>query len=988
MATRWIDTKDLCITDMQLELVSQLEIHEMRAARAYEGVLHLLYGKRHPGWESLLAYGLRDIIDILVGAREHDLKEGEKKEGRHKRLARTFDRTTHSKYDLGTEYNALTSIRGEIKGMAHRGRPIEEERLLSMASEIERILHKLTASQTVVNDRVDEIMSGPHTAEGAAELVNMISTGATQYHIIGRLPPRWVDFMAEAGFFRDSEKYWAAHRYLYRCTRDHPGSVARIITSYDPKAVEGNDLLYIDILELALQIPAKHAETVARYLLEKGLYSKFERDPGRYFEIVRRTYAGGRRDLAAGLLYKALSQLWSSGAQSRHGLVLDRVGSIIKENPGEDLLPLLRTMADLLDRYIDTGTDPRTSAEDSSLSRERPYISDSEDNMPDTIKTAMITHVRDCLHAVGRGGGNLQKALDAISGRRHLVWRRMEMHVYCKFPGFEDQMIGHALKYAWEYNVRHEYREMLGHMGSIPDDAKERIQEAIMAGPGKDEMGRLRAKHGGRTGTVLDYRRLQLLEAASGWIDEERLAAYSSLAKKYEGGQEDEVPELAGKSTGEVFDIMGRLGPEAAYGTLSEFSGVVRDDSGAASEMAMQLKGADPAVQAKFFAGLEEAVREGGAIQWDGVMQLVRHVVSHLSERYHRTSEPVIAACHMMRAIMRRKKNPAPRAQAWEAASALARRRPAGRGFGKEEGMFTRSLNDIEGLSFHIMVLYVLWDAGDGLSQKARKMLDGYIGDPGTHEASRNAVLGAYMPSLSRRDRGWALGMAEILLGGDGGAAFWNGYVMMNPPYLDFFPALAKWYDRFLNGDGNQRGSRMHMETFSHVLAVYLHGPEADDIFGRFVGSIRADETGLVDRCVSGIDMAIKSLDDPDIDWDKIGALWTHKAFLGRDLSVWLMGSKHGGMIKHYARHVEERAGMHAEFTMTDMLVDELGKHASEFPSEVAGILGLMVDRPAGKLVPRGIHAVLDKLEGAGGGVARAAVIIRERAATLGCEPV
>ena len=980
MDAGWINTEDLKLTDMQRELIFQLGAHEKRAARAYEGALHLLHGKRHPGWESLLAYGLRDIIDILMEARKH---ETVKKEGNTKKLARTIDRTTHSKYNLEAEYQALTGIRGRLKCIGHRGSDDQVGELISMTSKMERILHKLTMSQTKANKMLDEIMSMRPTPEMARKIIRMIATGATQYHIVNKLPPSWIDCMEEAGFFKEPGKYWAATRYLGRCIK-YPDDVARIITSYDAETVRGNKLLYVDILELALRLGLEHAKTVARYLFENGLYSKFERDPGRCFEIIRRMYAGGERDLAAGLLYKALSQLRGPAAQLRYGSVLDRIGMIVKEHSGDGMVPLMRAMADSLDWYIDTGEDGGTSDEDSSMSKERLHIADSDENMPDSVKTAMVTHVRDCLYAVERGGGDLRIAMGAISGRKHLVWRRMEMHVYCKFPGFEDQMIEHALRYVWQNDVRHECRAMLERMESVSEEDRNRIQDAIMSGPGGAELDELYAKHGDKTDTVLGYRRLRLLEAASGWLDGGRMDAYMRLSKKYAGDLEEEEPVIAGKSMEEAFKIMGSRGHRTQYELLDEFLEMIKGDPAGASSMTMRLEGADPAVQAKFFAGIEEAVRGGGKIDWKEVMELVRHVISRLSEDDYRTSGPVAAACNMLRALMAGKRDPGPRKIAWEAVSGLALMPPTVREFGADDEAFTRSINGIKGLSFHIMVLYVLWDTGDGLSRRAREVLDGYAGDQRMHEASRNAVLGAYMPSLSRGDREWALGIAESLLCGHNGAAFWNGYVLRNPPYSDFFTALARWYDEFLNVEGDRRGNRAHIATVHHVLAAYLYGEEADDIFGRFIKSVKAEEAELVDHLVSGIDMAMKSWDDPGIDWGKIKDLWIHEAFLGRDLSVWFMGNKHREVIKDYAKHVERRSVMHAKFDMTEILVNELGGYATKFPSEVAGILDHMVDNPAGGLVPLGIHAVLDELEGAGGEAAEKARVIREKAAALG----
>lgn len=138
-------TTDLDITQVRSELVPQIKAHDRRSARAYEGVLHIRDGVRHLGWEQLLAYGLRDVIGILI-------KEGDgratKRQEQARAIARKLGMITGHGCSRMQECLTLVDIHDKMKGIAHRGDPPVEEDLLSTLEKAERILHLLTAPQT------------------------------------------------------------------------------------------------------------------------------------------------------------------------------------------------------------------------------------------------------------------------------------------------------------------------------------------------------------------------------------------------------------------------------------------------------------------------------------------------------------------------------------------------------------------------------------------------------------------------------------------------------------------------------------------------------------------------------------------------------------------------------------------------------------------------------------------------------------------------
>ena len=955
-------TEDLPLTQVQRDLIAQIKSYSERASDIYRGVLHVVYGGMHPGRLSALAYVLRDTIDALARAGRGNGEGGRapSADERRRMLADQLGSKTGQKRAPGIEYRALVNFHGLLDNVARDSTNETDVVITSVVFQTEGILHALTASRTRPDKKIKEIMSKPPTLDGARELVYMILNGNKRYQIVDGLDPAWLGCMTEAGLFKDPGRgYWVPHRFLYRCTEKHPESVAEVITSYGAKEVGSNRLLYMDMLEFALRLGMPHAETVARFMLEGDLCRRFRYDPEAYFGVIAKMYKVGRHELAADLLRGALSTLENPGACGDHGSERMHLERTVRECMGGEMLPMVSAMADLLDGYIEAGRS------DPSMSGERPFIADTGENYPDSIKTAMITNIRDCLYYVGVDEACMRRVMENVSRRANQVWRRMEMHAYSRFPHLE-RMEELATMYMWKEGVRHEYMEMLGGMESASDGTKRRIQEAIMLGPGREGMERLNAEHGNRAGAVLDLRRLRLLEAARAWLDMEHLGAYHELSDRYRRPRRErpaqDPPMLAGTDEYKMINIIISYDQNPTYGVLDEFSDFVRENPRRASALAGRIKGADPEIHARFFGEMEKELNGGGRVDWDGVMELLCYVVSGFSETNDRTHRPAVAACHMLRAFMRRRKGPGPREQILESVAGLAAKSSGtGRRFEPASSEFSESLNSVDGLTFHIMVLYMLWDGGDGTARKAREHIDAYLGKHGSHTPSRNAVLGAYMPSLSNVDAGWTAEMMKAAFNGPCGDGFWNGYVLKNRPYTDIFEDISDKYDGFLNGRGDLVESSMHVATFYHVLTAYMDGVGvADDILKRFLGSVDPE---MVDRYVEEVDVAVKSWGRDDTDWSRMEMLWTSDAFRKRDLSGWFVGCNmdRKTAIRLYSEYVKRRAG--AGIRLTGDLAGELEEYAEEFPSEVAGIVGLLLRNAAdGQALP-GMRGILDALE-------------------------
>lgn len=966
--TRRTRAGDPRLAQVRRDLVYRLPTYSGAAAQAYEGALSILAAGPHADRPSHLAYAMRDVVDHLA-RRAQDRYEGAGplERGRRKALLmRVFDRLTVRGYGHDAHYQFLAGAYSELSRVAHRRDPACERVPFEMMIKMEEALHALTSPQTAINEEADRIMSEEPTAGGARRLIGLISTGATQYHIAGRLPTSWLGRMEEAGFFGDTARYGAAHLYLCRCAGDDPERAVRIITSYDPRSVRANPAMYGDILDCAAGLPAPHAGRILGSLADKGLDDLFVRYPEKYLAAASALCAGGESGLAADLVRDVLTL-----KNMRHGLYpgsdwliwpVERfAGALIREDP----LLLFILAADLLEMCITDGAgrDGRVHDLASSMSARRPDIAESDQNDHD-LESSLVGHMRDCLTSM-RDPDQLRTALVIAGRKRLLVYRRLEMFAYDTFPGiFEDQMIDYMLRYLDHPHLYREHYLMLNrHYCSLPPTAKRRILEAIMR-PSGDEIQD-------------ESRRLRYLECLDGCLDGEHKAAYLALVKRHgrpphPGYRHVRGPvhtgpirgpgPLAGRDAGQVIEIMGdyRPGPDTFHDMMLQgFSNLARSSPAEISRLAAGLAGAAPDVQTAFFRGMAGALQEEMDIDWGGAAGLARHVIDAFGRDGGAPArEAVMAVCSMLdeaflhappaaglRGEMRSTVMKLVEASAPVHDDHLEYFEGEIKSAGRSLDALTMAINNPGGGSFLTMMMYAMWcndGAGEeSLAPEVREALDRYAG--GEHTVSRNAVIGAYLPRLYHLDRKWALRLVKrICRGTHARIAFWDGFVRWSPLHKGLFSDLRPMYEEFLTGPLSKKikDGKAFKSTFDHFLSAYLYGYGKSKIaFEPFLGSVKKDDPpDLIKHYVFQVGAVVRNIQDASaLDVGRLEKLWGHDVLSENDLTDWFVGSRldRRDSIRLYAKYV---AGSRMRYVPPHLL-DELGSYAQEYPAEVASSL-------------------------------------------------
>ncbi|CAI9830701.1 hypothetical protein IBTHAUMO2_1050016 [Nitrosopumilaceae archaeon] len=1024
----WIDRR---ITQSQIELFDRLSGYSHAAAVSYKGALYAYHRRDDPDRGSHFAYSLRDVIDLLAKTGWEKIKTGHVsgndrgrtrtnpgkskgwRWGRDTRLAglaALFDPLTRQQYGYGTEYRVLVDKFAQLSEIGHKKLGIDTEKMDEILAQIENILHLLTRRQSEINDEIKQILQNP-SAEGAKRLMAVQTNGATHIRIARSLTPDWLRHMADEGYFRDPRKgeYWIAHKYLARCAKSHPEKVAEIITSsYSTEALERDTSIYIDLIRCVPDLPPEHAAKVARHIIGNKWYERFWADEESYLGIARYMYLEGMHDVASDLLLRA----FSVPAPDPSGLGLpdtefamtdmgNLVDGVLEKAGKIDLLPMLGTLADLLDQAIRSDSGPGDIGDaESSMSVWRPTIEDSGENWTRDLKSSFVGHVRDCLLAIGtKDRGNLKRAMDVIKRRKYLVWRRIEMFMYGSFPDrFVNEAEIYAIRYLGDADLGRANQAMLGRCFAwLPAPVKREVLARIDGGLDHEEFERISRQAGReRAEIVQDKWVLRYLETLSDNLDAKHREKYIGLVGRYGRAEdpersstdyEEDVPDHKPART-EFKGIDDAFGYVAGYVpdnvvppdyTIRGFSNIVSRHPLEASRRAPKLKEAHQQVLSGFFEGLGNARRGDEGMDWEALVPLMRDVSSRVSKGEVDGDGVGRMICRMLRSEFS-KDMPGieHRAPLWEIVESLER---AGRedkdycrrDFEERGDGHTISINNLEGLSFHALVLYAIWAArkGDdtGLDPGVRKVLDGYVDDPGRHTVSRSSALGRYLPSLYGLDKEWMVLTAKRMRGSETANAFWEGYVRWNRLYADVFSDLGDLYGQFLIGERSPgiRKTEMFKSTFDHVLLTYLYGEGAGTMFEDFLRTVDEESPDeLVDHCIFRVGMVIRGEHgDPDFDPGMLDPLWLHPVLLERDLTSWFVGSKmdRRASISMYSRYVHGHTG---RFRLTYRLMDELASYAPEFPDEVYGCLDRLVVSAVDEFVPDTVCRVVEELEKAG----------------------
>ena len=979
-APRGDRTAKLPLTRMQRDLRRRLPAYSANAADAYDGALHVYHGRCHTDQPSHLAYALRDVVDHLAREMQNDAEKRStlSVDERAANLRRTFDPVMLQGSAYDGHYRALAEEHDLLSGIAHRRAPPDDLVPFDAMPRIERALHDLSFPQISANRMIDSIMEENPTRARAKELMELMPTGAAQSRVVSRLPPGWLESMDEAGFFRDPGKYRAATGYLLRCVGGSPDRVAGIITKYDPSDVRSHRVMYGDILDCALRMPADDAARVSGFLIEAGLQDMFVHYPDKYLRVAANLCLGGEYTAAMEFARRGLSLANINhpypGARWLEGPVRKFADAAMGTAP----LQLFGLLADLLEAILTSGRPGHAIPDDvSSMMYRRPTVEESDQNVSD-LPSSLVALMRSCLAIMGNGGrAQIRRASEITRRRRLLIYRRLELFAYGEFPDvFKSELEDYAVRYIGNPYTYHEHYVMLGrHYGSMSERAKRQISEAIAKFPPQGDHADGGARPGGRKVRDEVYH-LRYLECIEDHLDGRQRAIFEALASKhgraahpgylfFRGSGHVRPPRgpgpLEGMDPGQAIDIVAGSGPDTGVPpdvTLRGFSHLARSSPGEFSKRAMDLAGAAPSAQEAFFRSMGSSLNDGKPIDWGVTIKLLEHVSRTHADGGYGNEETALAACSMLedafqhappgyefREGLRRVVTSFAEASSPERdphreslVDDIIRDRPI--------DVINMSINTLEGRSLLVMLAYALWchcqTGRRELVPEVKRFLDKYV--EGEHTVHRDAILGSYLSRLHYLDRDWTLDMAKKACSAfPTRVAFWDGYVRWNPLNSDVFSDLQETYNEFLTGCMSEilKNHAVFKSTIDHYLSAYLYGYDVSGrTFEKFLRSVKpSSPDDLVPYIISQVEMVVRNVPARSpFDVKRFENLWIHKVFSRRELSYWFIESKVDDKesVRLYAEYMARYSG--STYLLAPIL-KELRRHAAGSGSHVLSAL-------------------------------------------------
>lgn len=758
------------------------------------------------------------------------------------------------------------------------------------------------------------------------------SNAITRGYFFDRLDkPEWLEPLWGKGFFRhppvpvrDEEQGtirfppWPEARYLARMAKHKPELVAEIIGEMDDT---DNAAVLSDLVDALLAMPPN----VSARLVEKAAswaespYLLLPEKPG---QLLTHWAKAGRTDEAMHVARVLLAVLPNErrvepGPDEAYRLPPEprarfagwEYREILKKYYPELVrvagLPALKLLCDLLDKAIRLSRtrDEDQGPEDYSYIW-RPTIEDYHQNLGYTIKDALVSAVRDAAELVVRSGhGTVEEVVNALERRRWKVFRRIALHVLRVFADQALPLIATRLtdrNLFDDVGAQHEYILLMRACFSrLAEKDQAKILGWIEAGPDVERFKEQRQAVNGSPPSdeeVARYREAWQRDRLA-WIGPENLPQdwqerYRTLVEHYGEPEHPEFPvymeggwvgptspktaeDLKAMSVQEIVEFLKTWRPPdnafrepSPEGLGRVLSSVVAQDPGPFAVEAKRFQGLDPTYIRAVLSGLRDALKQGGAFDWEPVLDLCGWALSQPRETPGRQvgeemeadpdwgwtrkaiadllstgfddgpgSIPIHLREKVWHILKPLTEDPEPTPEHEE------------RYGGSNMDPATLSINTTRGEAMHAVVRYALWvrrhmegqaDAEDrprrGFDEipEVREVLDSRLDVAQEPSLAIRAVYGQWFPWLVLLDSKWARDNAtRIFPIGQGEEALlqaaWNSYVTFCRSYDNVLDILREQYRHAVErlgcrrDDTRWRGNPDERLT-EHLMAFYWRG--------------------------------------------------------------------------------------------------------------------------------------------------------------------
>lgn len=760
-------------------------------------------------------------------------------------------------------------------------------------------------------------MPRPETVEKA---IAEISKSAANYrYFFERLnSPSWLGPLAEKGRFRTPPDkievdggvmfpVWPESQYLARMAKI-PEAQAQVLQIVGSIPETDNIRVHADLLDVALALPAASAALLVDRV-SRWVQSLFDSMVSYHIgDLIAHLANGGQAQAALRLANAAFAVTpaaplnneheWAPSPEPRAYLddwnYEEALKKAIPALIAADGRHTFAMLCNLLDRAV---TLSRRTGD--TTGQDYSYIwhtAIEQDEQPPRLRNTLISTVRNAAETIiQQDQAELPAVLAELRTHRWPVFKRIELHLLGHFASIAAGEIATLTPEvaAVDGATRHEAARLLRTaFRQLSVATQEDILRFIDAGPAEEDVRRwlqfinrkAAPEEIAQFGTAWRANRFALFadQVPAAWRD--RVMAVLAAAGtpraldevETEGGW---VGPTSPKSVGDLVQ-MGPAAvieflrtweaprghfvdtPEGLGRVLGEIIG--RNPTGYA-EHAAAFKALDPTFVRFFFSGLETAIKEHRAFDWQPVLALAQWVITQPRDIPGRKKAIMEAdeswewtrgaiANLLENGLNQREAQPNQPAQVpiqfterervWAVIEPLTHDPGPTpdheqRFGGDNMDPPTLAINSVRGKAMNAMVAYALWVRHelDRLSERApatldvmpevRQVLEDHLDVAGEPSLAIRSTYGRYFPWLHLIDPAWAQAAVPRIFPADEALAAyrdaaWNAYLMFCRPYDALLPVLEHEYLQAVRALASQRQSKKHVHSHNERLTEHV----------------------------------------------------------------------------------------------------------------------------------------------------------------------
>jgi hypothetical protein len=449
------------------------------------------------------------------------------------------------------------------------------------------------------------------------------------------------------------------------------------------------------------------------------------------------------------------------------------------------------------------------NVEDGNLSFWRYAIEYHKQNPDDReVKSLLVTALRDTLEDIAVHDFKiLRRCMKRVARETHKIFRRIELHIYRKFPiNFRKEINKAIFKYIDDIEIYHEYYLLIKQaFKSLPKPIQEKYLKTISKGP---NLKSLKSSRLGKRRKELNQQeterykkrwKVHRLEPIEDFLSNSMRRSYNKMVKEaggksfngflfYSNIVSDSLEYGPSQLTenmkpSEVLSYIQTYNPKGDKADVFEdatalkFQELVKTKSLEYSELTNKMTNIHPIFCYRFFNGINQAITENQPINWNGILSLCENFVNpdNIRKNPPFLYDIFIPVAQLFDFAFANEKIWPPfneRKRIWNVISTLIQHSNGDTSWDLKYpsstvmDAFNISMNTTRGIALADAINYARWHNHTynlshnkrkkiGLAKKVKMLLERHLNPDIDNSISTRAVFGYFLPSLFDIDKEW-----------------------------------------------------------------------------------------------------------------------------------------------------------------------------------------------------------------------------------------